>query len=149
MTEDLGEMSDGYHTFNELYYHRMVLFSIICNQNKDKAWKSKLHADGTMFEGYFIVGITTPVGDYTYHYSKEYWYDFDVPELEFAHKWDGHKPEDIERLYTITDRGDIICGKCKYLCYTRLNSFPPECFMCEECGKENDWKNFNKVNNDE
>ena len=26
---DTGECSDGYHTFNELYYHRMCLFSII------------------------------------------------------------------------------------------------------------------------
>ena len=37
------DISDGYHTFDELYYHRMILFSIICNQNKDRAWKSKLH----------------------------------------------------------------------------------------------------------
>lgn len=29
-----GELSDGYHSFNELYEHRMILFSIICNQNK-------------------------------------------------------------------------------------------------------------------
>jgi hypothetical protein len=35
-----GDTSDGYHTFNELYYHRMILFSVICNQNKSKAWKS-------------------------------------------------------------------------------------------------------------
>ena len=25
-----GELSDGYHTYNELYEHRMILFSIIC-----------------------------------------------------------------------------------------------------------------------
>lgn len=36
-----GELSDGYHTFNELYYHRAVLFSVICNSHKDIAWKSK------------------------------------------------------------------------------------------------------------
>lgn len=29
-----GNLSDGHHSFNELYYHRMILFSIICNQNK-------------------------------------------------------------------------------------------------------------------
>lgn len=45
-----GELSDGYHSFNELYYHRMILFSIICNQNKAISWKSKQHEDGTMFE---------------------------------------------------------------------------------------------------
>ena len=27
---EIGDMSDGYHTFNELYHHRAVLFSIIC-----------------------------------------------------------------------------------------------------------------------
>ena len=39
----VGEVSDGSHTFDELYYHRMILFSIICDLNKDRAWKSKLH----------------------------------------------------------------------------------------------------------
>lgn len=96
-----GEISDGYHTFNELYYHRMLLFSIICNQNKDVAWKSKLHDDGTMFDGYFIVGITTPKGDFTYHYELKNWDMFEVKELETAPKWDGHQPEDIIRLLSI------------------------------------------------
>ena len=96
-----GQISDGYHTFNELYHHRMVLFSVICNQNKERAWKSWKHSDGTMFEDYFIVGITTPKGDYTYHYHKDNWGIFKVAEVPRAPVWDGHKPEDIERLYSI------------------------------------------------
>ena len=96
-----GQISDGSHTFDELYYHRMVLFSIICNQNKELAWKSKLHHDGTMYDNYFIVGITTPEGDYTYHYDLEYWDMFNVKELEKAPEWDGHKPKDITRLYSL------------------------------------------------
>src|SRR5690625_1057854 len=96
-----GNTSDGYHTFNELYYHRMMLFSVICNQNKELAWKSKLHDDGTMFDDYFIVGIETPQGQYTYHYHLDYWNRFDVRELDKAPKWDGHKPEDITRLLTL------------------------------------------------
>lgn len=98
---DAGEISDGYHTFNELYFHRMILFSVICNQNKDKAWKSWKHADGTMYDDYFVVGITTPEGDYTYHYYKDYWDYFDVKVLEHALKWDGHKPEDVTRLLSL------------------------------------------------
>jgi hypothetical protein len=97
----IGEISDGYHTFDELYYHRMVLFSVICNQNKEKAWKSKLHADGTMYDNYFIVGITTDEGDYTYHYHMDSWDMFNVKELEFAPEWDGHKPDDIARLLSL------------------------------------------------
>ena len=96
-----GNTSDGYHTFNELYYHRMILFSVICNQNKEIAWKSKLHDDGTMYDDYFIVGVKTDEGQYTYHYHLDYWDMFDVKELDKAPKWDGHKPEDITRLLTL------------------------------------------------
>jgi hypothetical protein len=97
----VGEISDGYHTFDELYEHRMVLFSIICNTYKEKAWKSWLHEDGTMYDDYFIIGITTPMGDYSYHYHKNNWDKFNVKELEKAPKWDGHKPDDIIRLYSL------------------------------------------------
>jgi len=43
-------VSDGFHTFGELYRHRAALFSVICNVFKEKAWKSRLHSDGTMFD---------------------------------------------------------------------------------------------------
>ena len=49
--DNKGDLSDGYHSYNELYKHRMILFSIICNQNHEVAWKSLLHHDGTMFDG--------------------------------------------------------------------------------------------------
>lgn len=101
MTKINGSTSDGYHTFDELYYHRMILFSVICNQNKEKAWKSRLHDDGTMFDDYFIVGITTEQGDYSYHYHKSEWDYFKVKELERAPVFDGHKPKDITRLLTL------------------------------------------------
>lgn len=94
-------VSDGYHTFEELYYHRMILFSLICKAHKDKAWKSKQHHDGTMFDGDFIVGIDTPEGQYTYHYDLQYWDEFDVKELERAPEYDGHKPNDIDRLKSL------------------------------------------------
>lgn len=96
-----GDTSDGYHSFNELYDHRMVLFSIICNQNKDNAWKSLLHHDGTMFDDYFIVGVKTPEGQYTYHYHVDHWDKFQVKELERGPEWDGHVASDITRLYSL------------------------------------------------
>lgn len=98
------EITDGYHTFGELYFHRMVLFSIICNQNSDFAWKSKQHHDGTMFDtDSFIVGIETPEGQYTYHYNLKYWDMYNVEELKRAPKYDGHKPSDILRLLSLFD----------------------------------------------
>lgn len=96
-----GSTSDGYHTFDELYYHRMVLFSVICNTYKDSSWKSKLHFDGDMFDNYFIVGVDTPQGNYTYHYHIDHWSMFDVIEFPRAPEWDGHKPEDIVRLISL------------------------------------------------
>ena len=73
----IGEMSDGYHTFNGLYYQRMVLFAALVKAYKDKAWKSWKHEDGKpCFDGgWFIVGIDTPQGSYTYHYEAK---DFDL-----------------------------------------------------------------------
>jgi hypothetical protein len=96
----MGEVSDGYHTFNELYHHRAVLFSVICNDRPTLAWKSKQHHDGTMYDGMFIVGIETPDGQATYHYDIEpYWDMFCVPELPQAPEWDGHTPaQAIERI---------------------------------------------------
>lgn len=99
--ENIQNVSDGYHTFEELYYHRMILFSVICNTFKEMAWKSKLHSDGTMFDGYFIVGVDTPKGQYTYHYDLKFWNDFNIKELEKSPEYDGHKPEDIKRLLSL------------------------------------------------
>lgn len=90
----IGDVTDGYHTFNELYHHRATLFSVICNQNKEKAWKSKSHHDGTMYANMFIVGIETPNGQATYHYDvNPYWDMFNVKTLDNAPEWDGHTPE--------------------------------------------------------
>lgn len=95
-----GDTSDGYHTFNELYHHRAVLFSVIVKAFSDKAWKSLRHHDGTMYDGMFIVGIDTPDGQATYHYDIDpYWDMFECRELERAPEWDGHTPaQAIERI---------------------------------------------------
>lgn len=105
--DNIGDFSDGYHTFNELYHHRAVLFSVICNTFPEKAWKSKLHDTGDMYEGMFIVGIETEQGQATYHYDIEpYWDMFKVKELEKAPKWDGHTPcEAIERIGNLSCEG--------------------------------------------
>lgn len=99
--EDSSRVSDGSHTFDELYYHRMVLFSVICNSNKDISWKSKLHDNGNMIDGMFIVGVETPEGQITYHYPLEFWNNFKVKRVKVAPVWDGHTSEDIDRLFSL------------------------------------------------
>lgn len=143
----IGNLSDGYHSFNELYHHRAVLFSVICNSMPDKAWKSKMHDTGDMFDGMFIVGIETPEGQATYHYDIEpYWDMFKVKELERAPKWDGHTPQDaIERLSRLSaDTVEVVrCNDCKFWhnegydpllehycgsCHCKYWPYPPEYF---------------------
>lgn len=104
-SDNIGEFSDGYHTFNELYHHRAILFAVICNQFKKLAWKSTLHSDDTMYDDMFIVGINTPQGPATYHYNIEpYWDLFDCKELPKAPEWDGHTPDDaIKRIYSLVE----------------------------------------------
>ena len=101
--DDIGELSDGFHTFNSLYYQRAILFATIVNTYKELAWKSKKHEDGQFCfgGGWFIVGIDTPNGSYTYHYEKEYWDLFDCKELPKAKHWDGHTDEDVTRLLSL------------------------------------------------
>lgn len=102
----IGEMSDGYHTFNGLYYQRMVLFAALVNAYNDKAWKSWKHENGeSCFSGgWFIVGIDTPQGSYTYHYEDKYWNWFECKELPVAKHWDGHTEEDVTRLLSLDVR---------------------------------------------
>ena len=96
-----GMISDTFHTFDELYFQRCILFATICNQNKEKSWKSKKHNDGTMYDNYFIVGIDTPEGSYTYHYHMSFWDYFDVKELGYAPEWDGHTADHVTRLLSL------------------------------------------------
>lgn len=101
--QDIGEISDGFHTFNELYHHRCILFAALVKAHKKKAWKSRRHEDGSLCfgGGWFIVGIDTPKGSYTYHYEDKDWELFDCVELPVGKHWDGHKPEDVTRLLSL------------------------------------------------
>ena len=125
-----GNTSDGYHTFNELYHHRAVLFSVIVENFAARAWKSKLHADGTMYDGMFIVGIETPDGQATYHYDIDpYWDLFRCKEVDRAPEWDGHTPDQaIERIGKLVD--------CKTDRPTCRNIGDDYMFKCSECGAD-------------
>ena len=107
--DTVGEVHDGSHSFNELYAHRTTLFAVICNTYKEYAWKSLQHhheENFPMYQDYFIVGITTPEGQYSYHCHKDWWDMFEVQELEEAPSFDGHQPKDIERLLSLLKKED-------------------------------------------
>lgn len=104
--QKMSDVSDGYHTFAELYRYRMLLQAAWFNQmysgnhanggdaylDVQKSWR---HADGELCfgkENYFIVVAQLPTGQISNHYKCEYWDLFKIPEFEFAPEWDGHTP---------------------------------------------------------
>jgi len=94
-----GQVSDGYHTFDELYEHRCLLFAALCRAYPSMSWKSKLHADGSSYDGWFIAGMGLPTGQITYHLPVEMWPLTHARVLVQAPPWDGHTPQKVcERL---------------------------------------------------
>ena len=101
--EDKGEISDGYHTFNELYYYRMLYNAAFFN-SLPKEWvhKSKRHHSGEecFGGGWFIVMANLPTGQISNHYELKDWDLFRIPVKETADEWDGHTPQEAaERLH--------------------------------------------------
>lgn len=101
-----GETSDGYHTFNELYDHRITLFIALCKIRAShklaptEVWRSKRHSNGELCFGtgtQFVLGIYTQKGkQITYHIPVERWEETNFAEtLEKAPEWDGHSSEDV------------------------------------------------------
>lgn len=97
-----GTVSDGYHTFDELYRHRALLTAALFNTWAE-IWspttygvhKARLHSDGTKIDGYFIVMALLPTGQISYHYPDTDWDLFDIPELDRALTWDKHTSADV------------------------------------------------------
>jgi hypothetical protein len=117
-----NNISDGYHTFNELYEFRKMYNAVLFNEwgnpnttvrfldnkqfdgvgsstgvryNVHKSWK---HNDGELCfgGGWFIVSAMLPTGLISNHYKAEDWDLFKVPEVEKAlYKFDGHTGNDV------------------------------------------------------
>jgi hypothetical protein len=97
MGVDVGNVSDGFHTFNELYAHRNALFLLLCKllpMNTLFVWRSKHHSDGSGYAGWFLLGMGKEQGtQITYHLPESQWQLCDFAEtLDKAPEWDGHTP---------------------------------------------------------
>lgn len=124
---DIDDLSDGFHTFRQLYYQRMMLFAALVKQNKNRAWKSLRHEDGELCfgGGWFIVGIDTPEGSYTYHYENNYYSLFDCEELERGKHWDGHTEKDVTRLLSLP--------KAQLSCEGTISAPNNQVNLCDSC----------------
>lgn len=127
---DVELLSDGYHSFKELYEFRKLYNAALFNEwaehktkyvedgssmdrlrsitaptyDVHKSWK---HNDGEWCFGkekeWFIVVAILPTGQITNHYKAEDWDLFKIPETERAkYEYDGHTALDtIKRLKTL------------------------------------------------
>ena len=113
--ERINEISDGYHTFDELYEFRKMYNAVLFNEwaNKTTITKKSLtgkvtneygvhkswrHNDGELCfgGGWFIVSAMLPTGLISNHYKAEDWDLFKIPEVEKAlYEFDGHTPQDV------------------------------------------------------
>lgn len=111
---DIGEISDGYHTFNELYHYRALYNAAFFNESKNykgtNTHKSRKHSDGKFcFDAdgeWFIVITDLPTGQISNHYHADYWDLFKIEERETADKWDGHTPKEAAERLEKYLRGD-------------------------------------------
>lgn len=120
--ERINELSDGYHTYDELYEFRKMYNAVLFNEwakqlisisaigggvrgvipvtpvvkyNVHKSWK---HYNGELCfgGGWFIVSAMLPTGLISNHYKAEDWDLFKVPEVEKAlYEFDGHTSQDV------------------------------------------------------
>ncbi len=92
---DEEDISDGYHTFTELYQHRNLLFINLCLTDiKNAFWKPDM-------PGYFCLYWESPAGQMSYHIKNDL-----LPLIEGtilrddAHTWDTHQSSDVIRRLT-------------------------------------------------
>jgi hypothetical protein len=103
---DPSQISDGFHTFAELYEHRHALTLSLMKAKPELFWFSRRHNDGELCFGtgdWFIIGAELPaVGSITYHLPTVLWESAQrsgATMLKIGRPWDGHTTEDVvERL---------------------------------------------------
>jgi len=100
-SQDIENISDGYHTFKELYEFRKIynaaLFNEWYSQGKYDVVKSEKHSDGELCfgGGWFIVQAQTPFGQVSNHYEMKDWDLFKCEAVELPLPYDGHTAEDV------------------------------------------------------
>lgn len=105
---DKGCISDGFHIFDELYEHRNTLYISLLRKyqeiyhpietdGKSSIWKSRVHSDGKMYDGWFILGFNkNDKKQLTYHLPEICWDECWFAEtLSKAPEWDGHSFVDV------------------------------------------------------
>lgn len=109
--EEMGSVSDGYHTFDELYEHRIALYITLLRTIK--AYGKQAEAPQEIAQarfirfrhyiGWFCLGAEFPgIGQVSYHLPEHLWDKCDFAE-EGTWEFDEHTSKDVvERLAKIS-----------------------------------------------
>jgi hypothetical protein len=125
LKDEVGNISDGFHSFNELYEFRKLYNALLFNEwakncKVNYEWvkndsnlltqkvksteykydihKSIRHNNGELCfgGGWFVVVAILPSGQITNHYEMKDWDLFNIPEVEKAkYEFDGHSSKDV------------------------------------------------------
>lgn len=85
-----NDISDGYHTFDELYEHRCLLFINLCLAMPERAIIGKTDGD------WFVMFLELPTGQISYHLPTSM-----LPLVahslvaDLTYPWDGHQSSDV------------------------------------------------------
>lgn len=94
---DTNLISDGLHTFGELYEHRITLFTVLVRLYAEiygdySAWRTRPR------DGWFILGLKKTKGEQiTYHLPESKWSETDFANdlEEGEYEFDGHTSADV------------------------------------------------------
>jgi hypothetical protein len=94
-----NDISDGYHTVDELYDHRVILSIGLFSKYPEYSWVADKHSDGTFFSDWMLLGMSIPdIGQVTYHIPEKYremCRELGIPSLNIAPPFDGHSAKDV------------------------------------------------------
>ena len=98
-SDNTGQISDGYHTFDELYDHRCLLWINLCLLQHPKI----TYLVENHFDGWFLLGVETAFGQISYHCPNKYLSLCKVIERRQP-EFDGHTSQDvIDRIYKLAE----------------------------------------------
>jgi hypothetical protein len=98
---ETDRVSDGCHTFGDMYRVRSLLFIALMRQFPAQSFRSLRHCDGSARDGQFLAGTVLPTGkQVSVHMREEFWpLLHGMPTPDLAPQWDGHGNQDaLNRL---------------------------------------------------
>ncbi len=107
--KSIWKISDWYHTFDELYEHRVALFRLLVELTPQFDWKkSYLHHDLTSYDEMFIVVWHMPTTRWkrqvSYHVNNRHWDSFHCEEVAKSEERNWHKPRDVANAFNMYEK---------------------------------------------